>query len=119
MDSLRVQNVLYQRGQADPVRVDTLSAALLWDGEVLQVRNFSLDSSLGHAEGSMEMGFSHPRLSLNLQSTLAKEFAGLDSILIQLRLEPVEKSGRGQGSFPDLRAKGGRKNVSIARETWD
>ena len=72
VDSFRVQNLLYQRVQADPVRVDTLSIALLWDGEVLRVRNFNLDSSMGHAEGSMEMGFSHPRLSLNLQATLAK-----------------------------------------------
>ena len=65
VDSFRVQGLLYQRAQADPVRVDTLSIALLWDGEILQVPNLNLDSSLGHAEGLMEMGFAHPRLRLN------------------------------------------------------
>jgi hypothetical protein len=65
VDSLWVRKVIYQRGQADPVRIHSLSIGLLWNGKFLRVGHFRVDSSLAHAEGSMEMGFSHPRLSLN------------------------------------------------------
>jgi translocation and assembly module TamB len=99
VDSLQVQNMLYQRGRGEPVRVDKLSTVLMWDGKVLRVKNFGLDSSLGHAEGSMEMGFSHPRLALSLQAQLAEKFAGVDVLLIQLRLEPVEKREEARGAF--------------------
>lgn len=111
VDSFRVQSLLYHRAQADPVRVDTLSIALLWDGEFLQVRNLNLDSSMGHAEGSMEIGFSHPRLSLNLQSTLTKEFAGLDSIFIKLSLEPVESREKAKGPFQISGQKKGQERL--------
>jgi autotransporter translocation and assembly factor TamB len=99
LDSFRMNNMLYQRGQEDPVRVNNLSTILFWDGESLRARRFSLDSSRGHAEGSMEMGFAHPRLSLNLQTTLAKEFAGSDSIAANLSLQPVENQEKAKGSF--------------------
>ena len=93
------------------MRIHSLSTGLLWDGEFLRVRHFNLDSSLGHAEGSMEMGFSHPRLSLNLQSTLTKEFAGLDSIFIKLRLEPVESREKAKGPFQISGQKKGQERL--------
>jgi translocation and assembly module TamB len=99
VDSFRVQNVLYQRGRGEPVRVNTLFTILLWNGEVLQVKNFNLDSSMGHVEGPMEMGLSHPRLILDLRSSLAKEFAGVNALLIHLRLEPAEKREEARGAF--------------------
>ena len=111
MDSFRLQNMLYQRGQADPLRVDTLSTDLLWDGEVLRVRNFNLDSSVGHAAGSMDMGFSHPRLTLNLQATLAQRFAGLDALLIHLRVEPAENREEAKGNFKISGQKEGQENL--------
>ena len=99
VDSIRVQKVLYQRGRADSVRLHSLSTGLRWDGEFLEVRHFNLDSSLARAEGAMEMDFSRPRLTLNLQSTLTKEFVGLDSIWIKLSLEPLESRGKAKGSL--------------------
>ena len=111
VDSFRVQKVIYQRGRADPVRIHSLSTGLLWDGEFLRVRHFRLDSSLAHAEGSMEMGFSHPRLSLNLQSTLTKEFAGFDSIFIKLGLEPGESREKAKGPFQISGQKKGQERL--------
>ena len=111
VDSLRVQNMVYQRGRGEPVRVDTLSIVLLWDGEILRVKNFSLNSSMGHAEGSMEMGFSHPRLTLNLQATLAEEFVGLDALLINLRLKPMENLEEARGAFKITGQKEGQENL--------
>jgi len=44
VDSFRVQKVIYQRGHADPVRIQSLSTGLRWNGEFLRVRDFTLDS---------------------------------------------------------------------------
>jgi hypothetical protein len=118
VESFRVQKGIYQRGQADPVSIQTLSTGLLWNGEFLRVRDFTLDSSLANVAGTMEVGFSHPRLNLSVKSTLAKELAGLDSISFGLNLEPVEDRDKAKER---CRYPGERKvwNASIARGTWN
>ena len=57
------------------------------------------------------MGFSHPRLSLNLQSTLTKEFAGFDSIFIKLGLEPGESREKAKGPFQISGQKKGQERL--------
>ena len=99
VDSLRIRKGTYQRLLEKPVPLETLFARLHWDGETLNVRDFTLAGPSVQAEGSMKLGLSRPSLGLDLQTTLADEIAGLDSFQIQLGLEPVPAREEAKGSF--------------------
>jgi autotransporter translocation and assembly factor TamB len=99
VDSLRIRRGTYQRLRENPASLDTLFASLHWDGETLNVRDFTLAGPSVQAAGSMKLGLSRPSLGLGLQATLANEIAGLDSFQIQLGLEPVQTRDEAKGSF--------------------
>ena len=64
------------------------------------------------------MDFAHPRLNLNLKTTLTKELAGLDSHLRQRAHGVRRRNGKRPGDLSDLWAKRRVKIISIAGETW-
>ena len=99
VDSLRIQRGTYQRLREKPVPFDTLFTRLHWDGETLDVRDFTLAGPSVQAGGSMKLGLSRPSLGLDLQTTLADEIVGLDSFQVQLGLEPVPAREEAKGSF--------------------
>jgi autotransporter translocation and assembly factor TamB len=99
VDSLRIQRGTYQRLRENPVPFDSLFTRLHWDGETLNVRDFSLAGPSIQAGGSMKLGLSRPSLGLDLETILAGEIAGLDSFLIKLGLEPVPAQEEAKGSF--------------------
>jgi autotransporter translocation and assembly factor TamB len=99
VNSLRIQRGTYLRLRNKPVPFDDLSTRLHWDGETLNVRDFTLAGPSLQAEGSMKLGFSRPSLGLDLQTTLANEIAGLDSFLVQIRLDPVPGREEAKGLF--------------------
>jgi len=99
VDSLRIQRGSYLRLRNKPVPFDDLSTRLHWDGETLNVRDFTLTGPSVQAGGSMKLGLSRLSLGLDLQTTLADEIAGLDSFLVQIRLDPVPEREEAKGSF--------------------
>jgi hypothetical protein len=99
VDSLRIQRGTYQRLQENPVPFDTLFTRLHWDGETLNVRDFTLAGPSVQAGGSMKLGLSRPSLGVDLQTILADEIAGLDSFQVRIRLEPVAAREEAKGSF--------------------
>ncbi len=109
VESLHIQKVLYQRAKAVPERVDDLSAALLWGGDFLRIQPFLIESSRGRASGSMSIGFANPGLSLDLQAAFTQEFVGLDSLGVELRLEPVPNQEEAKGTFQMSGGRDGRE----------
>jgi translocation and assembly module TamB len=99
VDSLRIQRGTYQRLREKPVPFDTLFTRLHWDGETLNVRDFTLAGPSVQAGGLMKLGFSRPSVDLDLQTTLADEIAGLDSFQVRIQLEPVPAREEAKGSF--------------------
>jgi autotransporter translocation and assembly factor TamB len=99
VDSLRIERGTYQRLRKKPAVLETLFTRLNWDGETLNVRDFTLTGPSGQARGSLKLGLSSLSLGVDLQASLADEMAGLDSFHVHLLLEPVPGQEKSWGSF--------------------
>jgi translocation and assembly module TamB len=107
VDKLRVTALSYRRFTEKPVLVDSLSASLSWDGNLVRVSGIEVKSGLARGEGELAAGLARPSLALDLVVTRSKPVAQLDRLTLRARLlpgkgaeqvaGPVSLSGTGAG----------------------
>ena len=99
MESLRIQDLVYQRLNQEPIQLGQLLARGQWDENILEIRDFNLSGPSGRAEGTMKLSFAQPSLNLNLKTSLAKEYAGMDHLEVKLLMESTAKPEETAGTI--------------------
>ena len=115
-ESFQVGSLIYRRLKQNPDEIKKIFARVHWDGETLTVSDFTLASPQGEVEGVMRIGFVRPDFSMKIQAAIAKEYAGFNSFLLQLRLNP---GGRTEEASGDVLISAGKKGAEGPRFEGD
>jgi autotransporter translocation and assembly factor TamB len=97
LESFRVSSLVYHRLREELFGLDQLTAELRWDGGALSVSDFALKSPSVKATGDMKLAFLHPAMSLHLQASVPRGYAGLNSLSLKLLLEPSANPEKATG----------------------
>jgi autotransporter translocation and assembly factor TamB len=95
---VRIDDLMYRKGNTEPLIVDSLRTAVDWQAGTLVLRNLTAQSSLGSLEGFIMAGFSRPSLKGNFKITLTNALADQDSFSFSVKLLPADTPEQVAGS---------------------
>ncbi|MBP1719127.1 MAG: protein of unknown function, DUF490-containing, partial [Deltaproteobacteria bacterium] len=99
IDSFQILELAYRGPDQDSIQIGQVFARGEWDGNVLVIRDCTLSGPWGGAEGSIKMGFMTPSLNLNLKTSFAQKYAGMDQLEAKLLLESADNPNEAAGAI--------------------
>ncbi len=86
INDLSIADLRYITPGSEPVRVNKLSAKVLWYRGILYVNELNAKTSFGTARGAVMIDLARPALRAQLKATLQKAAAGIDTVSLDARL---------------------------------
>ncbi len=113
---LLIDGLEYRRLGEAPVSVTKISARVMWQGNVLTVRDLAVNTPSVHLRGELMAGFRSPTLLLRLDAGSARPVAGLDGLSCEARLFPARDPEQLAGPVRIAGLSGGKRLGGIAGE---
>ncbi len=86
IQELDVRGLTYTTPGSEPLRVDAISATILWDRGILYLKGINVKSPYGNAAGVVMTNLVRPALDAHLTMTLPQSTAGIDTMHLDARL---------------------------------
>jgi translocation and assembly module TamB len=113
IERFEVKGLTYRRLRESPLRVEKISAGVIWKRGILSVKDLRADSRQGSISGSLSAGFVIPSLSLDLAATPARPAAQMDRLLVHAKLHASGASATPEGHVHVTGSAGEVKRIEL------
>jgi translocation and assembly module TamB len=113
IEKFEVNGLTYRKLQESPLRVENVSARVIWRRGVLSVTDLRAGSRQGSISGNLSAGFAVPSLTLDLAATPARPAAQIDRLLLETTLQARDAQATPKGNLHLTGSAGEVKRIEL------
>jgi translocation and assembly module TamB len=116
IDKVTIKNLEYRRFNNKPFLLHRATSLIIWHKGVLQMKNATLESSLGNIRGTLHAGLRTASLHMDITASPSEPVISLDQILLKARLIPGRNEEQVRGSLTLTGMSGSAERLHISGE---
>jgi translocation and assembly module TamB len=109
-----INRFIYSSGDMKRVIMDRLVTRITWSFGIFAANDLIMQSPAGRTEGNFKTTFSRPTLSAYLKLTPANTVAGVDNLVLTMKLKKARAPEQMSGVFSIIAMSGKQENLKMA-----
>jgi translocation and assembly module TamB len=114
INSFEINGLIYRSENKKLVIMERLATKITWFFGTLAVNDLSMQSPVGKTEGNFKTTFSRPSFSAYLKMKPTSTIAGIDSLILSMKLKDARAPEQMSGSFNIIAMSGKQENLKAA-----